>query len=250
MEDDDRGIRIQLCGSFAVELDGRSVGADVPSRQARILLAFLVLNRPEPIPREVLIDALWGEQSPPAAASALTVLLSKLRSVIGADLLRGRAEVAIVLPEPADVDVERAIAALHTAESAVQSQNWTRAWFAALAAQFVTRRTLLPEASTDWVEGWRRRLAEVRLQAMECYVAACLGIAGAELSAAERTARELVELAPLRETGHLLLMRSLAARGNVAEALAAYERLRVLLREELGTVPETGVQEYHRELLR
>lgn len=63
-------------------------------------------------------------------------------------------------------------------------------------------------------------------------------------------AHELVELAPLRETGHLLLMRSLAAGGNVAEALAAYERLRMLLRDELGTLPEPTIQAYHRELLR
>ena len=247
---DHGGVRVQLCGSFAVELPDRPEGADFPSRQARVLFAYLVLNRPGPIPRDLLIDALWGGTPPTAAAGALNVLLSKLRGVVGPDLLRGRTEISLVLPEPADVDVERALVALHTAESAVLSQNWTRAWFAALAAQFVTRRTLLPEASADWIEGWRRRLFEVRLRSMECYVAACLGIGGAELPAAERTARELVELAPLRETGHLLLMRSLAARGNVAEALVAYDRLRVLLREELGAVPGTTVQDYHRELLR
>lgn len=246
----DPAARVQLCGSFAVELDGRAVGADFPSRQARVLFGFLVLNRAEPIPRDVLVDALWGEAPPAAAVGALTVLLSKLRAAVGSDRLRGRAEIVLVLPEPADVDVERALAALHTAESAVSSQDWTRAWFAALAAQFVARRTLLPEASADWVDGWRRRLFEVRLRAMECYVAACLGIGGAELPAAERTARELVELAPLRETGHLLLMRSLAARGNVAEALLAYDRLRVVLRDELGALPEAGIQDFHRTLLR
>jgi len=44
--------------------------------------------------------------------------------------------------------------------------------------------------------------------------------------------------APFRESAHLLLMRTLAARGNVAEALAAYERLRILLRDERQ--PEPG----------
>ena len=60
----------------------------------------------------------------------------------------------------------------------------------------------------------------------------------------------MVTTAPMRETGHLLLMRTLAARGNEAEALAAYEHLRVLLRDELGTTPSERVRSYHLELLR
>ena len=59
----------------------------------------------------------------------------------------------------------------------------------------------------------------------------------------------LTELAPYRETGHRLLMEALARRGNVAEALLAYERLRVLLREELGITPSPTVQGVHRRLL-
>jgi DNA-binding SARP family transcriptional activator len=59
----------------------------------------------------------------------------------------------------------------------------------------------------------------------------------------------LTELAPYRETGHRLLMEALAQRGNVAEALRAYERLRVLLREELGITPSPTVQGVHRRLL-
>ncbi len=243
------GVRVQLCGTFTVERDGRDVGRDFPGRQARLLFAYLVLNRPQPIPRSVLVDALWGEWPPASAANALTVLVSKLRSAVGPDLIRGRSELAAILPEPAQVDVEDALAALHVAESAVAAGQWNRAWYSSLSAQFVARRSLLPESQAEWVDGWRRRLADVRVRALECYATACLGIGGSELPAAQRSSRELVELAPLRETGHLLLMRSLASAGNVAEALAVYERLRMTLREELGTGPEASVQEYYRELL-
>jgi pentatricopeptide repeat protein len=59
----------------------------------------------------------------------------------------------------------------------------------------------------------------------------------------------LTELAPYRETGHRLLMEALARRGNVAEALRAYERLRGLLRDELGIAPSPTVQGVHRRLL-
>jgi DNA-binding SARP family transcriptional activator len=62
-------------------------------------------------------------------------------------------------------------------------------------------------------------------------------------------ARQLIELAPFRETGHLILMEALERSGNVAEALRAYDRLRVLLREELGTTPSPPVQSVYRRLL-
>jgi SARP family transcriptional regulator, regulator of embCAB operon len=89
----------------------------------------------------------------------------------------------------------------------------------------------------------------VHARALECYATACLRLGGAELPGSTRSARELVDLAPLRETGHLLLMQALAAQGNVAEALAVYERLRVLLRDELGVDPGQAVQDAYAELL-
>ena len=114
---------------------------------------------------------------------------------------------------------------------------------------FVARRTFLPEAEAPWAEAWRRRLADVRVRALECYAEVCLELGGPELPGAERAARELVDAAPFRESGHLLMMRALATSGNVAEALTAYERLRVLLRDELGVAPSEAVQDAYLGLL-
>ena len=44
-------------------------------------------------------------------------------------------------------------------------------------------------------------------------------------------------------------MEALERRGNLAEALRAYERLRVLLRDELGIAPSPALQDAHRRLL-
>jgi DNA-binding SARP family transcriptional activator len=62
-------------------------------------------------------------------------------------------------------------------------------------------------------------------------------------------ARQLIGLAPFRETGHLVLMEALERSGNVAEALQAYDRLRVMLRDELGIAPSPSVQRVYRRLL-
>jgi hypothetical protein len=79
--------------------------------------------------------------------------------------------------------------------------------------------------------------------------AAALRIGGRELATAEAAARELIEQAPFRETGHLLLIETLGARGNQAEALLAYEEVRLLLREELGVSPSAALQAIHARLL-
>jgi pentatricopeptide repeat protein len=92
-------------------------------------------------------------------------------------------------------------------------------------------------------------LEEVRLRGLECFAAAGLGLGGPALAQAEERARMLTELAPYRETAHGILMEALAARGNVAEALRAYERLRRRLREELGIAPSPALQALHRRLL-
>lgn len=92
-------------------------------------------------------------------------------------------------------------------------------------------------------------LDSLHLRALEAYGEAALGLGGAELAAAERTGRALVRVAPYREAGHRLLMRALVARDNPAEALAAYEDLRVLLRDELGIAPSGPTQELHLSIL-
>jgi DNA-binding SARP family transcriptional activator len=78
---------------------------------------------------------------------------------------------------------------------------------------------------------------------------ASLGIGGAELPQAANCARQLIELAPFRETGHRILMETLERTGNVAEALRVYDRLRIMLREELGVAPSQALQDVHRRLL-
>lgn len=241
--------RVQLCGTFAIELFSRRIDHLLPGRQGRLLFAYLALSRLQPVSRSTLIDALWGDAPPANTGAALNALISKTRAVVGGNVLKGRSELALALPEPVYVDVEIALSMLHTAESAVAVGDWRRAWSPALSALFVARRTFLPEAEAPWAEMWRRRLADVRRRALESYAKTCMELRGAELPGAERAARELVEVAPFRESGHLLLMRALAASGNVAEALAAYERLRVLLREELGVDPSEAVQEAYVRLL-
>jgi DNA-binding SARP family transcriptional activator len=241
--------RIQLCGRFVVDVDGSRVEATLPGRRGRVLFAYLVLNRGRPSPRDELLVAGWGEDAPADARNALSVLLSKLRHSLGADRLRGRTEIELLLPPATFVDVEAALEGAHRAESCIAEGRWAEAWGPAGIAYHVATRPFLTGLEAPWIDEWRRRLQEVRLRGLECFAAAGLGLGGPALAQAEERARILTELAPYRETAHGILMEALARRGNVAEALRAYERLRILLREELGIAPSPAVQAVHRRLL-
>ena len=178
------------------------------------------------------------------------MLLSKLRRVVGPELVGRRGGVELVLPTDAFVDVEAALEALHRAETHVAKGEWTAAWGPSGIAYHVASRPLLQGQRN--VHGWTNgggRLEDVRLRGLECYAKARLGLGGPTLPQAADCARQLIELAPFRETGHLILMEALERSGNVAEALRAYDRLRVMLRDELGIAPSPAVQSVYRRLL-
>jgi SARP family transcriptional regulator, regulator of embCAB operon len=243
------GARVQLCGRFVVWLEGRRVDHALPGANGRLLLAYLVLNRLRRMDRDELLTAVYGEDAPPDHQPRLSVLLSKLRRAVGPDVLCGRSEIELVLPRDAFVDVEAAFEALHRAQSHVANREWAEAWGPSGVAYHVASRPLLQGHDRQWLDEWRRRLDEVRLSGLECFAAARLGLGGPSLPQAEECGRRLIQLAPFRETGYRILMEALEQRGNTAEALLAYDRLRVLLHDELGVAPSPAVQSVHRRLL-
>lgn len=243
------GSRIRLCGHLLVEVQGRKVDGDLPGAKGRLLFAYLVLNRERSMTRGELLMAVYGEGVSPDRHPSLTVLLSKLRSVIGGDLLQGRSEIELRLPGAVFVDVEAAREALHRAESHVALGEWAESWGPAGVAYHVARRPLLLGEDRPWLDEWRRRLDDIKLRGLECLAVARLGLGGPALTQAVDCARQLIELAPYRETGHRILMESLEQRGNFAEALIAYEDLRVTLWDDLGVTPSPDVQSVHKRLL-
>ena len=247
----DKGpTRIQLCGRLAVELAGRDLTPMLPGGQARILFTYLTVNRTLPCRRDAMIEALWPWRAPAGADASLSALLSRLRSVLGSDTVSGRSQVCLQLPADAWVDLEAAEEAIHRAEAAVAQRDWARGWGPALIALFTARRGFLPGEDLPWAQEHRRRLDEIRVAALECYAGVALGIGGSELAPGERCARELVAAAPYNERAHGLLMQTLAARGNGAEALRVYETLRDRLREDLGATPGPDLRNLQMDLLR
>ena len=242
-------MKIQLCGHVAIEARGERLESRLPGRQGRLLFVYMAAHRIKPLARDELIEAIWPEEPPPAADVALRALLSKLRRVLGDAALEGADPVRAILPG-AWIDLEAAHEAIHGAESAIALREWARAWSSSQTALFTARRGFLPGEESAWIDDIRRDLDDLHVRALECYVEASLGTGGTEISTARRAARELVSLAPFRESAYRLLMEAFVAEENPAEALRVYERLRTLLREELGTYPSAETQSLHERILR
>ena len=221
----------------------------MPGRQGRMLFAYLAVQPSRTAARDELAGALWPERLPSAPDMALSALLSKLRRLLGEEAIEGRGEVCLRLPADAWVDVECARNEIHRAESLVAGERWADAYAPGVTARYISERPFLRGESGPWIDTVRRELEEIQIRAVECDAKVGLAIGGRESSTATRSARKLIELAPYRESGYCLLMEALANEGNVAEGLRAYERLRKVLRDELGTAPAAPAQMLHQRLL-
>jgi DNA-binding SARP family transcriptional activator len=240
--------RVQLCGRLAVEREGLRVETRLPGRKGACALGYLAANLDRWIVRDELIFALWGDAAPPDAEGALASLLSKVRRVVGQDHIAGRSTVRFIAADDTLIDLHFAIECLHRAQVELAAGRAQLAWQPAHTAFSIARRTFLLGHEAPWIDEWRNRLDEVELWGLECHTEAML--AAGELLEAERVARDLVQRAPFRESGHRLLMSALERGGNRAEALRVYERLRTLLATELGAYPGPEVAAVHQRLLR
>jgi len=244
-------MRVHVCGALHLEQGDVVVReAAFPGRLGRRLWAYLVLNRRRPVGREELIAALWGEESPDAADASLNALVSRVRTATtplrGVEIRASSGSYAVHLPPDVFVDRERAWTAISHVQALRRAGNTREAWSEAVIANEIAARGFLPGDAAPWIEGERRALRDMELQALEA-------ICDAELAQrrpdeAERAARRLIAADPLRESGYRALMRALGAAGNGAQAARVMEECRSAL-GGAGAAPSAETERVYRELL-
>jgi DNA-binding SARP family transcriptional activator len=250
-------LRVYVCGRLAVEHASTVLlESAFPARQGRRLWAYLVLNRRQPVGREDLAEAVWGDEIPDAWDPALNALISRLRTVLKPIIalepdLSIRGEVGryeLRLPAGAFVDLERARLALHTAETRLRAGDYQMALAEARVAMDIAARGFLMGESGVWIEGQQRALRDLRVRALECTVDAELGRGNPHL--AESEAEHLIALDPLHEPGYRLRMRAAAAKGNLAAVTRVMAECRAALAEHAGLEPSPETKRVYRELIR
>ncbi len=249
-------LRIYICGRLAIERGPWVVREEAfPARQGRRLWVYLVLHHQWPVGRDDLASALWGEHIPDTWDVSLNALISRLRAMLrpiagNPPGLAIRSEIGryqLILPRGTVIDYERARSALHSAETALHQGELSKALSEARVAMEIAARGFLGNDDAPWILGQRQLLARLRLRALECTVEAELIRGNASL--AQQEAEHLVLLDPLHEPGYRLLMRALAARGNIAHITRVMEQCRQALHQAARVAPSDATQRLYDELL-
>ena len=237
---------IRLLGRLSIDRDGVASATAFPGRRSELVFAYLTAEHRRDVSRDELADALWPQELPDAWAAALRGVVSDVRRVIagagldaGAVLERTGGGYRLRLPPGAVVDLDEARVAVPAARARLEAEPAAAAADATRAAE-LARQPFLPRHEGDWVEGVRRELETLLVEALEL---AARGHARAgDARAAAAAAARLVEVEPYSEPAHRLRIEVLAEVGDRTGAARAYEQCRATFAAELGVEPSAETQ--------
>lgn len=248
-------LEFRLLGPLEVWREGRPLR--LGGERQRALLALLLLHANEVVPRERLIEELFGGDASDTGANALQVGISRLRRLLGdGRSSNGDGGVVVTNPpgyllraEPEQLDVaqfERLLA--HGRETLVAGDAAAAAARLREALALWRGPALADLALLEFAQPEIRRLEGLRLSALMERIEADLALGRADEVVPELEA--LVEANPLQERLRGQLMLALYRAGRQADALEVYRQTGALLREELGLEPSKALQELERSILR
>jgi len=228
-------LRIGLLGELSIRRGAEALPA-LESARAESLLAYLLLRRDAPVPRQHLAFMLWPDSGEAQARTNLRHVLHTLRRA---------------LP-----DADRYI------DATSRTLRWRPTapfWLDVAAFEEALGRDALQEAADlyggellrgsydEWVLAERARLHERYVDVLT-RLCAQLEERGDD-AAAIRNAERLLHADPLREDGYRLLMRLHDARGDRAKALRTYHACAAVLERELGIEPSPATWAAYEALL-
>jgi DNA-binding SARP family transcriptional activator/tetratricopeptide (TPR) repeat protein len=216
-------LDVHLLGRFCVVVHGLALAADRwPSLRAMQLVQLLCLQPQHRLSRDLIMDALWPQLSPDAAAANLRKAVHHARQALGRhDSLALQAGELVLWPErPVSVDADRF-------EQAARAALALRDTTACAAAAEQYPGDLLPGARYEpWTEPPRERLRALQLQLLR----------------ASAQWERLAQQDPTNEPAHRALMQRALDAGNRAAALRWYVQLREALQQTLGVLPDAQTE--------
>jgi DNA-binding SARP family transcriptional activator len=244
------GLHVQLIGRFQLFRRPATTPLRLPAGKATTLAQLLVVRRGSFVSVDTIVETLWGDEPPPAAAQNVASLVSRLRRVVGPDAISGGRSGYRFEPARCVVDVDVAERLVGEAEAQLRSGRPALAASAATQARATLERGafLEDEPYALWAEGGRRQAERLARQARRAAWRAALALD--DYGAALEVATRAVEANPLDEEAHRARMEAFYRSGDAGAALAAYEQLRSTLVDELGADPSPQSEVLYLAILR
>ncbi len=236
-------LSLALLGPVIAELNGRSL--KLSSSRAQALLAYLAMNREYPQRREALMELLWPGMPPQSAQVNLRRALYLLRQALTAEdksladhfFLSDRHTIQLNPEADIALDVHRFCSLLRGSPSQEQLEGAVALYRGDFLSDFY-----LPDSAPfeEWANAQRGACRLQMLQALDRL--SDLYLAQSDWSKAEVVARQHLAFDNLQESAHRHLLAALAGNGRCVDALTHYERLCLLLRDELEIDPSAETQ--------
>src|SRR3954467_6457695 len=237
-------VRIGILGALQIERDGAPV--EIAGGRLRALLARLALAGGKPVSTGALVDAVWDDELPADQQHALQSLVSRARRA------RGGADASAPAPGgytlAADgVDAHRFEQLAAAGSSALRDGDPQRAAETLGEALHLWRGRALAGLPSQPLLAAASHLEDQRLSALADRAEAELALGHGAKVVAELEAGLAGH--PRHERIAAPHISAPSAAGRRADALAAYERVRRRLDEELGAAPSPELQEAHMKVL-
>jgi DNA-binding SARP family transcriptional activator/DNA-binding GntR family transcriptional regulator len=204
------------------------------------LLARLAIDANRTVATTRLVDDLWGEDVPESAVKMIQVYVSHLRKALPSQVLLTRPPGYLVELQPEAIDLTRFMKLHGEGRDALAGADAATASARFREALELWRGPAFAEFSEPFARAEAARLEELHLACLEDRIGSdlALGLHADVVGELEM----LVVSHPLRETLQRNLMLALYRSGRQAEALAAYDRFRRQLDDELGLEPSRALK--------
>ncbi|HET9259441.1 MAG TPA: BTAD domain-containing putative transcriptional regulator [Acidimicrobiia bacterium] len=242
-------LRFRLFGPLGVDSEAESLDPGPPKQRA--VLAVLLLHANEIVSTDRIIDSIW--RSPPRTAEhSVQIYISNLRKTLSdgspSDLIETRPPGYRLTVSPDAIDslrferlVREGLAAIRDGDPAVgrsKLEDALAVWTASPLAEF---------AYEEFAQGHIRSLGELRSDALEAL--AGVHLKEGNFDAARDLARRAIEVDPLREEPHRVMMLTLYNLGRQAEALRAFGDYQSLLGDQVGLEPSDDLRDLEERVL-
>jgi predicted ATPase/DNA-binding SARP family transcriptional activator len=240
-------LSISVLGRVEVTRAGQPIS--IPAGKTSELLVRLALDAGNPVRTDRLVEDLWGDDSVRTSRNTVQSKIAKLRRALGdPSVVVGGDGGYTLTVDPSDVDALTVLTRATEATVLLGEGDLRAAADLCATTLHMFRGDVLSAAGDgDWVLPHIARLDAARVQLIEsgCWARLRLG----EPSDVIGDVEAAVTSYPYQESLWALLITALYQAGRQADALAAYQRVRQRLAEDLGLDPGPQLQQLEQQIL-